>query len=410
MSDQTPITSIPGGLGGLSVTFCPVVDSARRVIHDRLSVICPPSSPSAPVADVLKVIDQYLPRSKRPYLLGIFGARFDRSLLEWAAPEGVILEISGPSLIDPEMQEVVAGLRQRGVKLALRSRTHGHLPREFFANFEFAIIQDTDDGRKNRAKADPAECAPKFKRLPFMIAGAATADDETKAFARDAVGSIGWVERPLLESNFLALKPSLPIVDAALRLAKQEGDTEDIMGLIRLDPVLLIQFLTFVRSLINPVTKPALSLSHTISIAGFIRLERWLRAMRDEAIKPTHEHPLYYRAIRRGFIMQQLCSGGIEKHEKAYLIGLMSMVDRIGGITHEDLQAILSPMGAFGENVLSDIGKFTVPLDISTMIETNDLAGVPRLAKGLGIAMSDLNRSIFEALALANNATDRTTL
>jgi hypothetical protein len=381
------------------------VDPTRRVVHDRISIVCPPSSSPPSIGEALKVIDQHLPRTGRPYVLGIFGARFDRSLLDWNAPASAMLEISGPSLIDPVVQEVVAKLKEKGVKMVLRGRSHGHLPREFFGNFEFSIIQDSDDSRKNRPKQEPAPGGVAVRRLPFMIAGLSNTEDETNAFMRDAIGSVGWVDRPVLASDFNDLEPSRVIVESALKLAEEHGDIEEIMALIRLDPVLLLRFLKFIQPLLD-AGEPVKFLSQTIATAGYRRLSRWLGVVKEDSVTRTHDLPLYYQAIRRGYLMEQLCPTNIETREKAYLIGLMSVVNKIGDITQDRLESLLTPLGPAGQNVLSDLGKFMVPLDITTMIETNDLMGVPRSAKGLGMSMSELNAAVFRALKLANAVTE----
>jgi c-di-GMP-related signal transduction protein len=404
-SSEKSTTAAKLVIGNLSITFVPVIAPSRRILFTRIIVIAAPSEEAHSVTEVLREIERYLPTSKRPYLLSILGVRFDPSLLDWTFPENVMFEIPGSCLIEEAMQEVVRKLRERDVKLVLRGRSNGSLPREFFHNFEMSIIQDRDDTRKNRDRQVPL-AGVTYRRLPFMIAGLSTPAEETEAFSRDAIGSVGWIERPRIVDDIDTIHPSRRIIELMLEVVEAKGELEQVMALLRYDPVLLLKFLRFIQSSLDSSTRVN-SLSHCLTIVGYFKLRRWLLVQLDDAVSATHDMPQYYQVSRRAYIMESLCSTGADAREKAYLTGMMSMLENIAGVDQEKARTLFASMGEFGADILAEsssvAGKVAMTINLASLIEKNELPSIPKVARGLAIPMADINVAVLKAIELAEN-------
>lgn len=394
-------------IGGLSISYCPVVDVNRHVVGTRLSCVCPPTDAHQSIGAILQELAPSMPSIGKSLMIGVFGAAYDETMLQYCAAPNLIIEIPGPALHSNTVQLIVSRLHERGIKLALRGRSTAPVPLEYFQKFENSIIQESEDLRKReeRKNAPPPmldeQAKIPLRRLPFMITGVGNQIDEEAAFSRGAKATIGWIPRSPDVSDPDDLAPSSAVIQRLLNLVGAKAPVSDILVTIRMDPAMLFQFFLFMQSEEFEAHSKIMSLSHAVMDLGYIKLQNWLLSQKDRGKADAHRHPLFYAAVRRALFLEAISGMNPVVKEKAFLTGMFSFMTQMTRVDAQCLNDRIVSSGPIAEGLMTNHGKNMVPLQLIQAIEKNDMTTVQKLSKALSLSIKDVNIAILRSLTLA---------
>lgn len=131
-----------------------------------------------------------------------------------------------------------------------------------------------------------------------------------------------------------------------LALVVADADNEEIEALIKRDANLAYQLLRLVNSAAVAPSRPIESLSQAILLLGRRQLQRWLQLLLY--VRPTSGedgvNPLLLQAALRAALMEKMtrwANGSEEEADRAYLVGIFSLLDQLFGMPLADLLAPL---------------------------------------------------------------------
>jgi EAL and modified HD-GYP domain-containing signal transduction protein len=393
----------PGSvLGTLAICYAPLIDSKRKAIGTRLTVLSTRPQERPPVGAVLAALNSVWPESSAPVLVAPLDADFDASAHQWVPAKNAILEVPSVSLRDPDVQLIAQRLFRDGKRLALRGRPDSPLPPALLACFEYALIHIAED---RRAGADLERATNgALRRMPFIITGVQTVADIDAAFARGAAASVGWPLDDAQHRQARPLQPGQAVVLELLRLVRDDAELSKIEATLKRDPALAFKLLRLVNSAAFGLPVQITSFQHAVMMLGYKKMMRWLSLLLATASKDANTFPLMHASIRRGLFLEYLGAGEgeAELRDELFITGAFSMLDRITGAPFEQLFELI----ALPENVVDAIVRRKGPhapfLTLIEAIERSDPIGISRQLDELAVPIGACNQALLKAMSAAN--------
>ena len=157
----------------------------------------------------------------------------------------------------------------------------------------------------------------------------------------------------------------------------EDADTSAIEQAFKLEPGLTLNLLRLTNSVSSGLSTRITSLRHAITLLGRRQLMRWLQLLiytspqRDAA-----GNPLFALAATRGRMMELLAEkvrpGQRDFAEQAFMVGIMSLVPALLGVSMDDILGQLPVTPRVREALLDRQGPFGALLELATAGESAD--------------------------------------
>jgi EAL and modified HD-GYP domain-containing signal transduction protein len=401
---ETIVLGNSGVLGSLSMCYAPLIDKNRKAIGTRLTMLSTHANERLPVGTVLNALNDVWPDHKGPVLVAPLDANFDASAVTWKQPKNAILEIPSMTLRDPEAQTVAQKLFRDGKRLALRGRAETPLPPALLACFEYALIHNNEERRRNPDGTMATAPAGVSRRIPFIVTGVQSVSEIDSAFERGAASSVGW---PLDDANSLQARPLQPgqaVVLELLRLVRDDADIAKIDSTLKRDPALAFKLLRLVNSAAFGLTVQITSFQHAVMMLGYKKMMRWLSLLMATASKDANTFPLMHASIRRGLFLEYIGAdeGESELRDELFITGAFSLLDRITGAAFEHLFELISLSDNIIEAIVQRAGPYAPYLALIESIERSDPLGIQKQLDELALPVATCNEALLRAMAAAN--------
>jgi EAL and modified HD-GYP domain-containing signal transduction protein len=326
-----PPAAAPSWLHGIDLRWRPIVGRQQRPIGMHLAVSPLAEAAVAPLAEVLaSVLDGFAGAGETPLphglvLLAPRNLPLDASLLSWAPPRNVMLEIPSSALDDERQVRIAAELQRRGLRLVLNADpppAAGRLP----LSFQYVVSP----------ASRPASVAA---GSGVLIGGARTRGQVQAAFDNGAHAMIGWPLEEVVPEAPGSLQPVQKAVFELIRLLQAEADAAVLDRAFAADPVLSYLLLTLANSPAFRRGRPLGSITQAITLLGYKRLLKWLVLLLVIASKGSRALPQIYAAVTRGFFIENLAeaAGDVALREDGFVTGAFSLLAQITGMTPERL-------------------------------------------------------------------------
>ena len=190
-----------------------------------------------------------------------------------------------------------------------------------------------------------------------------------------------------------------------VRLLAEDASIDDIEQAFRISPALAYKLLMIVNSVGFGNRSKIQGVRHAITMAGRVQIKRWLQlalfaADGDEAF----EHPLLDMAATRAGLMEQLAlvhphlSRDLESPERAFMTGILSLMEKIYSISIEELIINLNLNEEVASALLKRTGHYGELLRIMEHLEDLDMLSASAELTTIGIdpkTMLDLQMRAF---------------
>ncbi|HEX9079137.1 MAG TPA: HDOD domain-containing protein, partial [Desulfuromonadaceae bacterium] len=182
-----------------------------------------------------------------------------------------------------------------------------------------------------------------------------------------------------------------------LRLLADDADLEEVELTFKGSPSLTYKLLLLVNSVAFGTRQKIQSVRHALSMAGIQQIRRWVQlvlfaADNEESI----ENPLVdMAAVRAGFMEQlarvhpSLLHDG-EAPERAYMTGILSLMERIFDLSIEDVIANLNLSEELSDALLLRTGTYGRLLRVVEHIEESEFAAAAEQLTGMGIPLGEM--------------------
>jgi EAL and modified HD-GYP domain-containing signal transduction protein len=193
-----------------------------------------------------------------------------------------------------------------------------------------------------------------------------------------------------------------------LELLKQvvaENDMSDIEETFKRHPGLTYNLLRLVNSVAIGLRVPIKTLRHALTVLGLEQLRRWitLALYANNDSNGVHS-PLLETAAVRGRLMELLVqlvpnSGGKDTADRAFIAGVLSLIDVLFEVSMEELVAKLNLVDDVRVALLHRSGNLGSLLQMAEKLEQADFVGVKRHLDQTGLTLDQLLGAQLETIA-----------
>ncbi|MBZ0105601.1 MAG: EAL domain-containing protein [Sulfuricella denitrificans] len=210
-----------------------------------------------------------------------------------------------------------------------------------------------------------------------------------------------YFARPAIISG----KKADPARMVLLRLLGQilgDDENHEIEKTFKLQPGLSFNLLRLVNSVAMGLRNPVSSLNQALVVLGRRQLQRWIQLLIYTVGNASSQNsPLLKLAAKRGKLMELLAieqrPGRSDYHERAFMVGMLSLLDVLFEIPMQDILSQLSLNDEVREALLDNIGPLGQLLSLSKALELADFEVATIIMVQAGIPPARLTEANLQA-------------
>ncbi|WP_457624821.1 EAL and HDOD domain-containing protein [Persephonella sp.] len=376
--------------GNFYITKIPVLDSHQKIFAYYLTVKDVEDRPVSVnvLADLLVNVNIDKISGNYPVFLRVDPEVLEHDILDYL-PENKVIFLLNPDSITPETKQIIKELKNIGFRFA------------FVYNEHFENIKDIADFLFVRESEINSEVyIYKDKAVITDIYSTEDYQNLLKEGFRYFKGDFIFKPSTIVEKK---IDPSRLAIMELFTKVRESFNPKEIEEIIKRNPDLSISLLKYVNSAAFSFRNKITSIRHAISILGQRNLLQWLllflyRSGEDEGYAET----LLEVSAERGKTMEILADQlklPDEEVEKAFLIGILSLSDKLLGIPPEKLVAELNLDEEIVRAIVKKEGVLGKLLNIVEKTEEGKIVDVADTIKELGLSLNDIMSAQLKAFA-----------
>lgn len=417
-------------LGQLVLGYSPLIAADRSVIATRLTVY-PERRDAAPdaaalLASLLEVwppaggealslnlrtlpgatssagaATPAVPTRATPLALNIASEPWLRALLQTRPPPHVMIELPAFMVGDPAHAASLLALHEAGSVLIVKGRPVTELPRELLPCFRHALI-DAGEDRRGDASQPPEGVV---RRISHIQTGVRTLAALDAAFARGAVGVLGWPIEDELQAGCAARAggPDIGVVTELMRRVDREEPVDKLEAVLKNDPQLAFRLIRYLNSAAFGLAVEVSSFQHALMMLGYKKLKRWLALLLASSSKDPQMKPAMFAAVRRGLVMEELVRhmGDEEMRGEVFICGVFSLLDLMLGQGFAQLFESVQVPERVHQALVDGSGPYQPYLRLVKAMEQGVRSDIREAADAAFLGLEEINAALLRALAVA---------
>lgn len=393
-------------LGQVALGYSPFIDRSRAVTATRLTIFPLRPELTPDVAQLLHAVGGVWPADGGTASLNIVSESLLQDLMGASPSPNLMIEI--PSFMATEQANAAAilALHQAGNTLLIKGRPLKELPREVLPCFKYSLIDLADDRRVN----ETGNVAPAgvVRNIPHVQSGVRTLAEMESSFARGAAAVLGWpIDDAIQEaraSGKSAVQMDLQVIVELIQRVDAQDPIEKLENTLKRDPSLAFKLMRYINSPAFGLRVEISSFRHAIMMLGYQRLKRWLALLLATAGKDANMKPVMFAAVRRGLLMEELVrsSGDEEMRNEMFICGVFSLLDRMFKQPFSELMKTIPVPERVYQALVDGTGPYQPYFDLVQAVEHESLYDFRTAADTLMLSVSEINRSILNALTAAS--------
>ncbi len=285
----------------------------------------------------------------------------------------LVLELDARLPADPALLDRCAQLRGQGFQLALaryagaQGKGHPLLDAVDIVKVDLAQLPDGEALRR-ATKAVEGKC---------LLADGIEQRSQTEACMQlgyQLFQGFYFARPSVLRGKRVA--PGQAALTRLMSLVMSDADAGEIESLLKQNPDLSVSLLRLVNSVSAGVRTPITSVRGALLVLGRKQLQRWLQLLLFSAQANPNEvfpSPLLMLAATRGRLMELLAEAldgkDRELPERAFMTGILSLVDVLFGLPAEEVLASLPLPGETRAALLERTGRLGALLTVAERLE-----------------------------------------
>ena len=321
--------------------------------------------------------------------------------IEILPPERVVLELLETILVTPDLVERCRVLKQKGFVFALDDHIFDPCYHELYHLAEIVKL----DLIQTPVGELPAMVA-NFRPYPVKLLA-------EKVESRDEYLLCLKMGFEYFQGFFFA-KPSLMgkkrIDDQSstlfnlMRMLAEDAELEKIEQAFRRNPGLTYKLLLLVNSVSTGIREKVESVRHAIVILGRQRIKRWIQLtlFASDDSRGIMNPLVDLAAVRAGFMEQlairhPLLKGRKDAGEQAFMVGILSLLEKIYKISADEIVTTLNLPNELREALTARKGALGWLLEFSEMMESSYFSLPSDQLKKLGLSYKDVQDAQLKA-------------
>ncbi|RVT54345.1 EAL and HDOD domain-containing protein [Rubrivivax albus] len=340
------------------------------------------------------------PTKATPLTLNIASEPWLRAMLAVQPPPHVMLEVPAFMVGDPVHAAALQALHAAGSALIVKGRPVTELPRELLPCFRHSLIDAAED-RRGGGSQPPEGVA---RRISHIQVGVRTLAELDAAFARGAVGVLGWpIEDEFRRGSVQAGGPDLAVVTELIKRVDREEPVDKLEAVLKNDPQLAFRLIRYLNSAAFGLSVEVSSFQHALMMLGYQKLKRWLALLLASSSKDPQMKPAMFAAVRRGLLMEELVrhSADDEMRGEMFICGVFSLLDRMLGQDFATLFESVPVPDRVQQALVAGGGPFHPYLQLVRAMEQGVRGDIRDAADTAFVSLTEANAALLRALASA---------
>ncbi|MGI4847668.1 MAG: EAL and HDOD domain-containing protein [Janthinobacterium lividum] len=203
---------------------------------------------------------------------------------------------------------------------------------------------------------------------------------------------------------FKDINPSQTVIVQLMQLVRQNASVRELEHVMKRDAALSFKLFRYINSVGFGLGAEIESLRHAVTLLGYKTLYRWLSLLLATASSVKYGAVLMQTAMIRARFVELLGQGLMTTNESEdlFVIGLFSMLDRLMGMTIEQVMAKVNLSEPITEALLTRTGMYGPFLALAEACE--DLNGnAAQCADELFLTARQVNEAQLQAVSWAQN-------
>ena len=317
-------------------------------------------------------------------------------------PAAITVSMAATALDGAEGAALAHELRRCGYGLALRDADGLSVNPALFAHATHLELDGAAPDLSARLKR-VAQLRRNNARIVLCNIGA-WAHYDTCAKAGLEVYARKLLRAPAPAQAARGLNPSQAVILQLMDLVTRNADIRELEAVLKRDPAISYKLFRYINSVGFGLGSEIHSIRHAVTMLGYTTLYRWLALLLATASGSDYAAPLMKTAIIRGRFAELLGMSLLPKNEveNLFVAGMFSMLDRLLGLTMEEVMTQIPLSEALCQALLSRDGMYGPFLALAESCEQDD-GDSAALADALFMSAEQVNRAHLSALAWAQN-------
>lgn len=390
----------------------PILDPKQRVVGFQLSwqqATQASETSTEELNSVMEFVAGQLVDEEKGFLLGdsvlfleansdLLGAPGLRLL----PPKNTVLILSKRYFADAASFETIKELKQAGYGICLRNADINTLDRAIFSHITYIEVSLGAADFASQAKMYAALKQTNVRMVARKVASWQDFD-ACAALGLDCfVGKLHLIPKPNMAQK--GLNSAQTTILQLMEMIRKNADIQQLETVVKRDAALAYKLLRYINSAGFGLRTEVQSLKHAVTIMGYSPLYRWLSLLLATASTAGNSPVLLETAIVRGRFAEILGQPFMSKTEaeNLFVAGMFSLLDRLLGISMEEVLSSIQLPEAVTEALLSRGGLYGPYLALAEACELNSML-VGSLSETLGIKPEDVNKAHLSSLVWAKN-------
>lgn len=322
--------------------------------------------------------------------------------LQSLPPKNTVLTLTAKDLANPGVLETARSLRHQGYGISLRNADLQAGGKNLLPDISYIEVVFSANDFMTQARTYAA-----LKNSAVRMVGRPVTTwqdyDACAQLGLDAfVGKLHLTPRS--GNHPKGLNPAQTVILQLMELVRKNADIQQIEAMLKRDAALSYKLLRYINSAGFGLGREIQSLRQALAMLGYAPLYRWLSLLLATASTTGYSPVLMETAVIRGRFAELLGASLLPKGEaeNLFVAGMFSLLDRLLGLSMEDVLEKIQLPEAVCEALLTRGGIYGPFLALAEACELNSML-VATLAASLKISPEEVNKAHLSALAWAQN-------
>ena len=406
-----PSSPLPELLDQMSIARQPIVSPERSVLAYQLfnrSTRANQHSEASDLALALHAVaESGAPFSTQKHDIFIHSVHKGLTGPQWdlLPPATTVVEIShAPSHSADFVQALVPALqalKARGFRLAFKHSVVAPVYKPWQGLADFVKL---DVGRIEPAQYKPLVHATKARTNAVLIAEKIEQQTQFESMLALGVGEFQgyWLSVPETTRSKV-LSPAQASALHLFQLLRSGAELEQVETALKKDAGLGVSLLRIINAASSGLPQKVTSLRQAVMLIGYERLVRWSALVLTNT--SAHASIPGTAAVVRGRMMELLAleQAGVEAADSAFLVGLLSQLDRLLGRPMPELLEQLALEDGVAETLLTGRGAYGDLLALVCACESDSETDFSHAFAKLPFTLKQVNIAHMEALVWADS-------
>ena len=387
-------------LSSLLIGYRPVIDRDRRIMALQVRFGSCDEAPM-PLSSLYRLVADDRPLQSHTLLLSAPKAEFDAALTELEPVPGLWVEVPAAVVEDPEHQQMLFLLHERGMGMVLQGTPEQPLPEELLGMFRLAMVDVDAERRGREEEEDTGLIRPRSRRsIAVVQSGVESLAAMEQAFAGGAYAVCGWqIPELVVSGNAVGSADYLGVL-RLLSMVEKDASLREIEAVIRQEPEIAYRLLKHIDSVGFGLSVPVQNFQHAVMFMGYQGLRRWLSLMLVSVSADESRRPLMLASFRRGLILERLAGpvADTEAREEMFLLGVFSLLDRALGQPFARLLERVWVPDAVREALVEGTGPHVPLLRLVESVEQGPLCDTHDRLEACHVSLDTFNQAILATL------------